>query len=45
MANNFDDFNYDGDDPDLDENGLPAEDGSSLDDLMDYIRQFQNEDE
>ncbi|MBO5909940.1 MAG: hypothetical protein J6Q15_00375, partial [Clostridia bacterium] len=45
MANNFDDFNYDSDDPELDDNGLPIEEKMSPDDWMDVIRSLQDPDD
>ena len=43
MANDFDDFNYDGDDVELDENGLPIEDDEaySAQDLFDQLREYR----
>ena len=46
MANDFDDFNYDPDDIELNDEGLPEEENdSSLEDLMDIIKQLQDEDD
>lgn len=48
MANDFDDFSYDPDDPRLNDNGEPEEEdeeGSLIEDLMDTIKSFQDDED